>query len=163
VKVVAAVVLPTATEPKPWVVGVRESGAVPVPVRPAVCVPALSTTVRVPVRAPVALGVKVTVMAQFAAAVTEAQVLVAVKSPLADMLVTVSAAVPVLVRVNVRLVVLRLPTAAEPRERVAGVSVAVWACAAGVKAAKKTKSAKRTKRTGVHVWETGRRRVIETS
>jgi hypothetical protein len=154
VKVVAAVVLPTATEPKPWV---------PVPVRPAVCVPALSTTVRVPVRAPVALGVKVTVMAQFAAAVTEAQVLVAVKSPLADMLVTVSAAVPVLVRVNVRLVVLRLPTAAEPRERVAGVSVAVWACAAGVKAAKKTKSAKRTKRTGVHVWETGRRRVIETS
>jgi hypothetical protein len=163
VKVVAAVVVPTATEPNPWVVGVSVMGAVPVPVRLAVCVPALSTTVRVPVRAPVALGVKVTVMAQLAAAATEAQVLVAVKSPLADMLLTVSRAVPVFVRVNVRLVVLRLPTTAEPRERVAGVSVAVWACAAGVMAAKKTKSAKRAKRMGVHVWESGRRRVIETS
>jgi hypothetical protein len=127
VKVVAALVVPTATEPNPWVAGVRVIGAVPVPVRLAVCVPALSITVRVPVRAPTALGVKLTVMAQVAAAATEGQVPVAVKSPLADMLLAVSAVVPVLVRVNVRVVVLRLPTTAEPRARDAGVSVAVWA------------------------------------
>jgi len=127
VKVVAAVVVPTATEPNPWVAGVTVMRAVPVPVRLAVCVPALSLTVRVPVRAPTAVGVKVTVMVQVAAAATEGQVPVAVKSPLADMLVTVSRAVPVFVRVNVRVVVLRLPTAAEPRARDAGVSVAVWA------------------------------------
>jgi hypothetical protein len=127
VKVVAAVVVPTVIEPNPWVAGVTVIGAVPVPVKLAVCVPALSIAVRVPVRAPVALGVKVTVMAQLAAAATEGQVLVAVKSPLADMLVTVSRAVPVFVRVNVRVVVLWLPTVAEPKAREAGVSVAVWA------------------------------------
>ena len=127
VKVVAALVIPTATEPNPWVVGVTVIGAVPVPVKLAVCVPALSTTVRAPVRAPIALGVKLTVMAQLAAAATEAQVLVAVKSPPADTLFTVSAAVPVFLRVNVPRVALRLPTAAEPRARDAGVSVAVWA------------------------------------
>jgi hypothetical protein len=127
VKVVAALVVPTATEPNPCVAGVRVIGAVPVPVKLAVCVPALSITVRVPVRAPVALGVKLTVMVQVAAAATEVQVPVALKSPLADMLLTVSAAVPVFVRVNVRVVVLRLPTTAEPRARDAGVSAAVWA------------------------------------
>jgi hypothetical protein len=146
VKVVAALVVPTATEPNPWLAGESVIGAVPVPVKLAVCVPALSTTVRVPVRAPVALGVKVPVMAQLAAAATEAQVLVAVKSPLADMLVTVSTAVPVFLRVNVPRVVLRVPTTAEPKARDAGVSVAVWACAVGVMAAKKTKSAKKAKR-----------------
>jgi hypothetical protein len=127
VKVVAPLVLPTATEPNPWFVGVSVIGAVPVPVKLAVCVPALSMTVRVPVRAPMALGVKVTVMVHLPAAATEGQVLVVAKSPLADMLVAVSTAVPVFLRVNVPLVVLRVPTAAEPRARDAGVSVAVWA------------------------------------
>lgn len=127
VKVVAAVVVPTATEPNPCVAGVIVIGAVPVPVKLAVCVPALSMTVRVPVRAPIALGVNVTVMVHLPAAATEGQVLVVAKSPLADMLVAVSTAVPVFLRVNVPVVVLRLPTAAEPRARDAGVSVAVWA------------------------------------
>ena len=48
VKVVAALVVPTATEPNPCVAGVSVIGTVPVPVKLAVCVPALSTTVRVP-------------------------------------------------------------------------------------------------------------------
>jgi hypothetical protein len=74
-----------------------------------------------------ALGVKVTVMVHLPAAATEGQVLVVPKSPLADMLVAVSTAVPVFLRVNVPLVVLRVPTAAEPRARDVGVSVAVWA------------------------------------
>jgi hypothetical protein len=163
VMVVAALVIPTATEPNPCVAGVTVMGTVPVPVKLAVCVPAPSTTVRVPVRAPVALGVKLAVMVQLAPTATEVQGAVAVKSPLADTLVTASATVPVFLRVNVPFVVLRLPTAAEPRARDAGVSVAVWACAVAVLAAKKTESTKRTKRMRVHVWETGRRRVIETS
>src|SRR2546429_5132135 len=54
-----------------------------------------------PVRVPVAVGVKVTLMAQLAPAATDVpQVLVCMKSPLATMLVTLSATVPVLVSVT---------------------------------------------------------------
>ena len=63
----AALVEPTATEPKPSVAGssvaVASELLVPVPVRLTVCEPALvlSLTVSVAERAPVAVGVKVTV------------------------------------------------------------------------------------------------------
>ena len=76
---------------------------VPVPVRATVCgLPvALSVTVIAPVRAPAAVGVKITEMLQVAAAATDApQVLVWLKSPLAAMLVIESVAVPVLVSVT---------------------------------------------------------------
>src|SRR5438552_1905593 len=62
---------------------------------------ALSVMVIVPVRVPVAVGVKVTLMLQLAPAATDVpQVLVCMKSPLATMLVTLSATVPVLVSVT---------------------------------------------------------------
>lgn len=61
----------------------------------------MSVTVTAPLRAPVAVGVKVTVMEQLAAAAIELpQLLVWPKSPLAAMLVMVRLAVPVLVRVT---------------------------------------------------------------
>src|SRR5437899_310696 len=81
-------------------------GAAPVPVRLTDCgLPAaLSVMVIAPVRVPVAVGVKVTLMAQLAPAATDVpQVLVCMKSPLATMLVTLSATVPVLVSVTVAL------------------------------------------------------------
>src|SRR5436309_6922604 len=57
--------------------------------------------VSVPVRWPAAVGVNVTAIEQFAPAATEPpQVLVCAKSPDAVMLVTVSAAVPLLVSVT---------------------------------------------------------------
>ena len=80
------------------------AGAAPVPVRLMVCgLPAmLSVIVTAPVRMPVAVGVNVTLMVQLAPAATDVpQVLVCMKSPLATMLVTLSAAVPVLVSVTV--------------------------------------------------------------
>src|SRR6202521_5998839 len=77
---------------------------VPLPVRLTVCgLPvALSVMVMVPGRLPVAVGVKVTVMVQLAAAATDVpQVLVWAYCVLAAMLVRLSAAVPVLVSVTV--------------------------------------------------------------
>src|SRR6516225_7607379 len=56
----AALELPTPMLPKLKLLGDRDTFAVPVPVRLAVCVPALSFTVSVPVRVPVCVGVKVT-------------------------------------------------------------------------------------------------------
>jgi len=79
------------------------AGAVPVPVNETVCglPPALSVTEMEPVREPVAVGAKVTEIVQVPAAATEApQVLVWLKSPLAAIVVIVSAADPVLVSVT---------------------------------------------------------------
>ena len=81
-------------------------GTAPVPVKLTVCgLPlALSVIVRVPVRVPEAVGVKVTLMLQFAPAarleVLAGQLLVAEKSPLAAMLEMVAARVPVLLSVT---------------------------------------------------------------
>ena len=89
--------------PKFKLVGAKLMPAVtPVPVRAMVCgLPvALSVTVIVPGWLPTAVGVNVTLMVQFALAATEApQVFVCVYFALAAMLVMVSAAAPVLVRV----------------------------------------------------------------
>ena len=78
--------------------------AAPVPARLTVCgLPvASSVIVMVPGRLPVAVGVKVTVMVQLAAAATDVpQVLVWAYGALAAMLVMVRAAVPEFVRVTV--------------------------------------------------------------
>ena len=81
-------------------------GDVPVPVRATVCMlPAtpllLSVMVRVPVRVPVAVGEKVTLIVQeLLAATLPPQLLVSPKLALAAMLVMVSAALPVLLRVT---------------------------------------------------------------
>ena len=78
-------------------------GWVPVPLKVVTCVPAPSTTVMVPLRVPVAAGMKVAVMLQLPplAATLAPQVLVAVNSALAVMLVMDNALVPVLVSVIV--------------------------------------------------------------
>src|SRR5437588_11003734 len=70
----------------------------PVPVRLTVCgLPVtLFVTLKLPVRVPDAVGVNVTLMLQFPPAASEPpHVLLAAKSPLATMLVIVSAALPV--------------------------------------------------------------------
>ena len=78
-------------------------GATPVPDRVTICgLPlALSVTVIVPGWLPVAVGVNVTLMVQFAPAATDApQVLLCAYCVLATMLLILSAAVPELVRVT---------------------------------------------------------------
>jgi hypothetical protein len=83
------------------------AGVVPVPVKLTVWVlPAapllLSVTVNVPVRAPAAVGVKVTLMVQESPTATLLpQLLVWEKSPVMETLATASAALPVLLRVTV--------------------------------------------------------------
>ena len=108
VKVWAALVVPRV-----WLLKVRlvavtpATGALPVPVRLTVCgLPlALSAMLTEAVRAPVAVGVNVTLIVQVPFAATELpQVLVAAKSPgsvpAVPILVTVKLAFPVLVRVT---------------------------------------------------------------
>src|SRR5947199_376563 len=90
-----------------WVLVLAGAGvgaAVAVPERVTVCgLPAaLSVMVTAPVRAPVAVGVNVTVMAQFAPAASDApQVVVRAKSPVAAMPVMLNAALPVFESVTV--------------------------------------------------------------
>jgi len=64
VTVFAALVNPTATEPKFKLLEEKETGALPDPARFTVCVPASSVTVRVPEAEPRTLGVKETWTAQ---------------------------------------------------------------------------------------------------
>jgi hypothetical protein len=76
---------------------------VPIPDKRITCgLPvALSTMTTDPRSAPVAVGVKVTLIVQVAEAATEVQLLVCAKLPLAVMPITVSVAPPLLVRVMV--------------------------------------------------------------
>lgn len=93
---------PTVTLLKLRFEGTRDAPAggavdVPLPVRLTLCEPpaALSTTVNVPLRVPVAAGVKVTLASQIApVARVVGQLFVWLKSPPALMLVTVTAAPP---------------------------------------------------------------------
>jgi hypothetical protein len=113
--------------------GVAETAkSVPFPLKETTCgLPeALSLMVTVPVRVPIVVGVKLTVIAQLALTASDVpQVLVWAKSPLATMLVIVSVAVPVLVSVIVcgTLVVPNcwLPNATLVAERVATGAVPV--------------------------------------
>ena len=82
--------------PKLPLVGVRVTVPAPDPDKLAVCVPALSVTVRVAVRVPAADGVKVTLIVQLEFAATEVpQLSVSAKSlafvPVIDRLTPVSA------------------------------------------------------------------------
>jgi hypothetical protein len=71
----------------------------PVRVTPCRLPDALSVRLTLPVRVPIAVGLNVTIMVQCDPATTLLpQVLVTVKSPLAVILVTASAAVPLFVR-----------------------------------------------------------------
>ena len=113
VKVCAALCVPTVCAAKVKLVGEKVSCGVvvfaPVPVRPIDCgeFEALSAMLIEAVRLPVAVGRKVTLIVQLAAAATELpQVLVCVNSarlvPVTVRPVIVRAALPVLVRVTVR-------------------------------------------------------------
>jgi len=112
VTVIGALVVASSWLPKSRLVGANPTaGAVPFPLSGTVCglPPALSATDSVPVRAPEAVGVKVTLMEQLAPAAKVAglvghafaPVLVAAKSPEAANELMVKAAVPVLVKVTV--------------------------------------------------------------
>jgi len=94
-----ALVLPSACTVKLSAAGVAfRTAFAPVPVSDTVCglLEALSVMVRVPVRVPVAVGVKVTLTVQLVlTARLVPQLLVCAKSPLAVMLETLAAAVPV--------------------------------------------------------------------
>jgi hypothetical protein len=97
--------VPTACAGKVNEAGERLTTGVttPVPVRLTVCVAglALSVMVTTPVLVPAAVGLKITLRVQFALAATlEPQVLVWEKSPRTVMLVMLSAALPVLLRVT---------------------------------------------------------------
>jgi hypothetical protein len=102
--------MPTTTLPKVRLEGVSETpGAVPVPLRAIVCVPpeALSVIVTVPVRVPVTVGVKVTLIEhvfvpEAGRGVATAQVVEGskAKSPLITSVVKFRLLVPVLVRVT---------------------------------------------------------------
>jgi len=73
VTVFAALVVVTGWFPKPNVVGVTVTGTTPVPVSGTVwgLLLALSVIVRVPVRLPVVVGEKVTLIVQFAPAASD--------------------------------------------------------------------------------------------
>ena len=98
--------------PTAWLAKVRLEGAtvtvgtIPVPVKLTVCgLPlALSVIDRVPPRAPLVVGVKVTLTVQFAPTarleLLAGQVLVWEKSPLAPMLLMMTGTVPVLLTVT---------------------------------------------------------------
>lgn len=112
VTVFELLVLPTLTLPKLRLVGETltvaepEVDEAPVPERGIDCglFVALSEIVTVPVRVPVAVGVKLTLMVQFAPAATvlpQVPVPPKAKSPLIVRLLMVSEALPVLVRVTV--------------------------------------------------------------
>src|ERR1035437_10222364 len=98
--------------------------ASPIPVRLSNCgeLAALSEKLMVPVRAPGAVGLKVTEMVQLAPAATgEPQVLARAKSPVAAIVDTVSAAVPLLVSVTFTTGLI-VPTVWAPKFSAAGLS-----------------------------------------
>ena len=112
-------------------VGDNVTAATPVPLKLTVCglFDALSVIVTVPVAAPVAAGENVTEIEHFLPAATELpQVVVSEKLPLTVMLVIVSVAVPVFVRVRPRVAEV-VPTTTLPKPKEAGESVTVCAIA----------------------------------
>jgi hypothetical protein len=102
--VCAALVVPTSWPANVKLEGERPArGPTPVPARLTVrgLFQALSVTVMVPVRLPIAVGVKVTEMLQVAPGLTEPQSSVSAKSPLAATLVTFSTEAPLFVTITV--------------------------------------------------------------
>ena len=124
----AVVDVPTTVPPKLRLEGANVTpGAVPEPLRPTTLVPTLEAMLSVPVRAPVADGVKVIPTAQFRPGVSEVeveQVVVVVstlKSPLAVKPAKLTSAEPLLVTVNVS-AVLVVPKVWLPKTRFAELS-----------------------------------------
>lgn len=110
-------------------VGARVTSAVPVPLRAAVCglLPAESDTVSVPVRLPMAVGVKVTLMVQEALlASVAAQLLFWAKSPEMELLMFLSVAPVVFVSVT-GFDLLATPSTWLPNAREVGLRVALVA------------------------------------
>src|SRR5208337_2754716 len=94
--VLAALVLPTATVPKLKELEDSVTGALPVPVRATICVPASSAMVRDPEIDPTVVGVNVTKMVQDApGAMLALQVFVSLKDAVAVTLATCIGPVPV--------------------------------------------------------------------
>lgn len=128
VNVLAALVVPTVCDGKVKLVGVNVAWAVPVPVSGTVCglLFALSVIVIAPVRVPVAVGVKVTLILQFAPAASVAPqgfgLVTRAKSPLATMLLMDNVPLPLLVMVTIFPGAV-LPTTTAPQVSEVGDSV----------------------------------------
>src|SRR5205807_997798 len=134
VTVIGVLVVDSGWLPKPRLVGANPApGAVPLPASPSPYTTLFrsSTTDSVPVRAPEAVGVKVTSMVQFAPAANVAGLvgqafapeLVAAKSPEAPNELMVKAAVPVFVSVTV-IGVLAVDSSWLPKPRLVGANPA---------------------------------------
>ena len=103
VSVCASELRPTPVAAKLSALGLSETpgGATPMPLSKTVCERNWSLMVSAPLRAPVAVGVKLTLNAQVECAASEVpQALTTLKSPLMDALMSVSATSPVLVSVT---------------------------------------------------------------
>jgi hypothetical protein len=127
VTVCAALVVPIACEAKLKLAGASAAvaGVIPVPVNETACgdPAALSVTDSVPVREPLAVGLKVTEIPQFAPAASVApQLVVAAKSPEAAIDETASADDPLFVSVTV-CAALVVPVVCEAKLRLVGDSV----------------------------------------
>ena len=128
-------------------------GATPVPVSVMVCVVPvveLSVMTTLPVCAPRAVGLKVTVMTQLPPAATDdVQVVVSAKGALGGAILETVRAVVVLVFLSVTfLAALVEPTPTEPKETDVAESVTLCACAVSGPAASKKKSVARSTRSG---------------
>ena len=127
VTVFAALVLPTASEPKLRLVEERVTGEAPLPDRLTVCVPALSVIVRTPEAEPTVVGENTTATEHEAAgAMLPVQLSVSLKGAATVMLVICSGPLPLLCTVTLR-AVLEVPMTCEEKESEAGVMVAAGA------------------------------------
>ena len=134
VTVLAALVSPTAIEPRLRLLEESETGALPLPVRETDCVPALSEIVTEPETEPRADGENVTDTVQvLPGAMVPMQVPVWLKGAVARTAVTVSGPVPVLVKVMV-LALLVEPMTWDWKDRLAGVTEAAGAVPVPVRA-----------------------------
>ena len=131
---VVPAVMPPKESDEALACSVAVGAAFPVPLRLTVCDPpeALSVTVIVPVRLPVAVGEKATLIVQVAAAARLAgQLLLSEKLPLAAMPLIVSAVVPLFVSV-IAWVELVVPTVWPAKVRLVGDKLATGVPAAMV-------------------------------
>jgi hypothetical protein len=139
VNVFGRLVVPTVCAAYVALPGVNVTGAMPVPDSGTVCglFEALSLIVMLPVRVPTCVGVKVTLMMQFAPAASvlpQGFVLVTgAKSPLTTMLLMFSVELPVLVSLTVFPVAV-VPTTVLPNTSEVGVSVTTGPLAVTVRA-----------------------------
>jgi hypothetical protein len=125
VAVITALVAPTITFPKLWLAGVSVRFTTPVPLSPtgAAGGVAFVATARLPLRAPVAAGVNVTLMVQVAPAATlDPHVWVAAKSPLAVTEFTASATAWLFFSCTLRAADVE-PTVCAGKVRLAGLNV----------------------------------------